>query len=143
MSADAGNKLPFACKRIDFVIVEAVYAIMNALAAPVKGANDVELVCEATRRAGFSFVAEAAFADALANVEGLAVWSMKDVDISPLAIAKHIANRRHVAQQFVERLPRSPTHTRNTFITSSPKWLITFTAIRPFLGRSKGRETSR
>ena len=33
-------------------------------------------------------------------------------------------------------------HTRNTFITSSPKWLITFTAIRPVLGRANGREVS-
>jgi hypothetical protein len=28
----------------------------------------------------------------------------------------------------------------NTFITSSPKWLITFTATRPLMGLSKGRE---
>lgn len=28
------------------------------------------------------------------------------------------------------------------FITSSPKWLITFTAIRPDLGLAKGREVS-
>ena len=33
-------------------------------------------------------------------------------------------------------------HTRNTFITSSPKWLITFTAMRPDFGFSKGREVS-
>jgi hypothetical protein len=29
-----------------------------------------------------------------------------------------------------------------TFITSSPRWLITFTAIRPFFGFSKGRDVS-
>jgi hypothetical protein len=29
----------------------------------------------------------------------------------------------------------------NTFVTSSPKWLSTFTAILP-VGRSKGREIS-
>ena len=33
--------------------------------------------------------------------------------------------------------------TGNTFITSSPKWLITFTAIRPVPGRGNGREVSR
>ena len=34
------------------------------------------------------------------------------------------------------------SYTRNTFITSSPRWLITFTAIRPLLGLSNGREVS-
>ena len=32
--------------------------------------------------------------------------------------------------------------TLNTFITSSPRWLITLTAMRPDLGLSKGREVS-
>ena len=32
--------------------------------------------------------------------------------------------------------------TPNTFITSSPRWLITLTAIRPDCGLSNGRETS-
>ncbi len=32
--------------------------------------------------------------------------------------------------------------TLDTFITSSPRWLITFTAIRPDFGLSKGREVS-
>jgi hypothetical protein len=32
--------------------------------------------------------------------------------------------------------------TLKTFITSSPKWLMTFTAMRPDLGFSKGREVS-
>ena len=32
--------------------------------------------------------------------------------------------------------------TRNTFITSSPRWLITFTAMRPDSGLGKGREVS-
>lgn len=36
----------------------------------------------------------------------------------------------------------SPHQTLITFITSSPKWLITFTAIRPLVGRGKGRDTS-
>src|SRR5436305_3323485 len=31
-------------------------------------------------------------------------------------------------------------HVRNTFITSSPKWLITFTAMRPLTGFANGRE---
>ncbi len=31
-------------------------------------------------------------------------------------------------------------HTLNTFITSSPRWLITFTAMRPDFGPEKGRE---
>src|ERR1035438_448514 len=35
-----------------------------------------------------------------------------------------------------------PQFTRNTFITSSPRWLITFTAILPEAGFSKGREVS-
>ena len=33
-------------------------------------------------------------------------------------------------------------HTRKTFITSSPRWLITLTAMRPPFGFSKGREVS-
>ncbi len=33
-------------------------------------------------------------------------------------------------------------HTGNTFITSSPRWLMTLTAMRPDSGRSNGRETS-
>jgi len=33
-------------------------------------------------------------------------------------------------------------YTLNTFIISSPKWLMTFTAMRPDLGLSKGREIS-
>ena len=32
--------------------------------------------------------------------------------------------------------------TPKTFITSSPRWLITFTAMRPVLGLSKGRDRS-
>lgn len=32
--------------------------------------------------------------------------------------------------------------TPNTFITSSPRWLITLTAIRPVFGRGNGREVS-
>ena len=32
--------------------------------------------------------------------------------------------------------------TANTFITSSPRWLITFTAIRPDFGFANGRDTS-
>jgi hypothetical protein len=34
-----------------------------------------------------------------------------------------------------------PGHTANTFMTSSPRWLMTLTAMRPDLGRGKGRET--
>jgi len=34
-------------------------------------------------------------------------------------------------------------HTSKTCITSSPKWLMTFTAMRPWSGGSKGREVSR
>ena len=33
-------------------------------------------------------------------------------------------------------------HTLNTFITSSPRWLITVTATRPFFGLSNGRDVS-
>ena len=33
-------------------------------------------------------------------------------------------------------------HTRNTFITSSPRWLMTLTAMRPEAGLRKGREVS-
>lgn len=34
-------------------------------------------------------------------------------------------------------------HTPITFITSSPRWLITFTAIRPDFGFANGRDTTR
>jgi hypothetical protein len=37
----------------------------------------------------------------------------------------------------------APRYTGKTFITSSPKWLITLTAIRPVSGLGKGREVSR
>jgi hypothetical protein len=41
------------------------------------------------------------------------------------------------------RRDEDPRHTTlNTFITSSPRWLMTFTAMRPDLGLSKGREVS-
>ena len=40
------------------------------------------------------------------------------------------------------RSPISAPHTRNTFITSSPRWLITFTAIRPDARPAKGHEVS-
>lgn len=35
-----------------------------------------------------------------------------------------------------------PLHTPKTFITSSPKWLMTLTAILPPFGRSNGRDVS-
>ena len=41
--------------------------------------------------------------------------------------------------------PRVNSHsqlTRNTFITSSPRWLMTFTAMRPDFGLAKAREMS-
>lgn len=48
-----------------------------------------------------------------------------------------IDDRRNPAWEFI-----MGTHTLNTFITSSPRWLITFTAIRPDFGFSNGREVS-
>jgi hypothetical protein len=47
------------------------------------------------------------------------------------------------SNQAYERPCKTMHHTPNTFITSSPKWLMTFTAIRPVSGRGKGREMSR
>ena len=38
--------------------------------------------------------------------------------------------------------PKKHQSTRKSFITSSPRWLITFTAIRPEAGLSNGREIS-
>ena len=38
------------------------------------------------------------------------------------------------------RSTAGPRYTRNTFMTSSPRWLMTFTAMRPDLGFAKGRE---
>ena len=35
-----------------------------------------------------------------------------------------------------------PHRTENTFITSSPRWLMTLTAMRPDVGLEKGREVS-
>ena len=47
----------------------------------------------------------------------------------------------------IRRVPPGDTasypHTSKTCITSSPKWLMTFTAMRPWSGGSKGREVSR
>jgi len=40
------------------------------------------------------------------------------------------------------RPPTTDYSTRNTFITSSPRWLITLTAIRPEAGLSNGRDVS-
>jgi hypothetical protein len=41
-----------------------------------------------------------------------------------------------------EALLHGRSRTLNTFITSSPRWLITLMAMRPVLGLSKGREVS-
>ena len=38
--------------------------------------------------------------------------------------------------------PPPPPHPRNTFITSSPRWLITLTATRPVDGRGNARDVS-
>ena len=52
------------------------------------------------------------------------------------------------ARESWSRLPdhlhaaRAFSYTRNTFITSSPRWLITFTAMRPDCGLVKGRDVS-
>ena len=43
---------------------------------------------------------------------------------------------------FLNFRPMSVPYTLNTFITSSPRWLMTLTAMRPVLGGSKGREVS-
>src|SRR5665213_11725 len=69
--------------------------------------------------------------------------------------AANLSSGNHdLASFFFSRLPigfrKSVLHpffqhryTVNTFITSSPKWLITFTAMRPVDGRGNGREVSR
>ena len=41
-----------------------------------------------------------------------------------------------------DRAVRITRHTRNTFIASSPKWLMTLTAMRPEAGLGKAREMS-
>ncbi len=48
-----------------------------------------------------------------------------------IAIRLEIRKRRHLIQIL------------KTFITSSPKWLITFTAILPVAGFAKGRDSAR
>lgn len=42
----------------------------------------------------------------------------------------------------LEIIARECSHTRNTLITSSPRWLMTLAAIRPDCGLSNGREVS-
>ena len=62
---------------------------------------------------------------------------------SPQAI-KRVA--REALPMWVYRVVAAPrggiAQTRKTFITSSPRWLMTLTAIRPDVGRSNGRERS-
>ena len=50
--------------------------------------------------------------------------------------------RRQLREAVGERVRDAELHqsTRNTFITSSPRWLMTFTAMRPDSGLSNGRE---
>ena len=50
-------------------------------------------------------------------------------------------NRRPIPSEGTCADDRS-TQVRKTFITSSPRWLITFTAMRPDFGLSNGREVS-
>ena len=40
------------------------------------------------------------------------------------------------------KIESSTSYTLNTFMTSSPRWLMTLTAMRPDVGLSKGREMS-
>jgi len=44
---------------------------------------------------------------------------------------------------FADRPHATPLYTRNTLMASSPRWLITLTAIRPEAGLENGRETLR
>ena len=46
------------------------------------------------------------------------------------------------AQRPSRRAHGAHHRTGNTFITSSPRWLMTLTAMRPDLGLGKGREVS-
>ena len=47
-----------------------------------------------------------------------------------------------IFRPYPDPLHRVTHPTRNTFITSSPRWLITLTAMRPVSGLGKGREVS-
>jgi hypothetical protein len=49
---------------------------------------------------------------------------------------------RQVLRQLYRRSHNFKYPTRNTFITSSPKWTMTFTAMRPEPGLSNGLDVS-
>ena len=58
---------------------------------------------------------------------------------SPRLVGFSVTRPSHASAVRIRR-SASLTHTLNTFITSSPKWLMTFTAIRPVAGRANGRD---
>ena len=64
--------------------------------------------------------------------------------IWPLQVASADAGVGWCRECGVERESVKPgsDHTRKTFITSSPRWFMTLTAMRPDSGRSNGREMS-
>ena len=64
--------------------------------------------------------------------------------VAPLLVRPAQADQVFGEQPASNRSEQARSHhsTRNTFITSSPRWLITFTAMRPDFGLSNGRDVS-
>ncbi len=70
--------------------------------------------------------------------------------VIPFVEAPGIVSLEHryaIAQPIAHQLAKGGVgsveiHTRKTFITSSPRWLMTLTAMRPVDGFSNGREVS-
>src|SRR5881396_589162 len=61
---------------------------------------------------------------------------MNEIPVTAFSSAIHNLRWRPLRHEFHQS-------TLNTFITSSPRWLMTFTAMQPDVGLSKGREVSR
>jgi len=55
-------------------------------------------------------------------------------------MAEPLGSGRALRVAGLRTLRSGPRYTRNTFMTSSPRWLMTFTAMRPDCGFAKGRE---
>ena len=60
---------------------------------------------------------------------------MNEIPVTAFSSAIHNLRWRPLRHEFHQS-------TRNTFITSSPRWLMTFTAMRPDFGLGNGREVS-
>jgi hypothetical protein len=72
---------------------------------------------------------------------GLDGSACKSKTVTFTAFCSSLVSRARLAVN-VSAMRKCIHYTLNTFITSSPRWLITLTAMRPDAGFAKGREVS-